>query len=83
MFFSSSLFACRQEVISSFRLFREARSGLQIMKNFPYRHKLQRFEAGLYGEPLPRDLPSDLNIYFPSSPACVSKVRWRANAYGL
>ena len=48
-FLSRNLFACLQEVISSFRLLSEARLGLQIIKYFSHRHKLQRFEAGLYG----------------------------------
>ena len=48
-FLSRNLFACLQEVISSFRLLSEAKSGLQIIKYFSHRHKLQRFEAGLYG----------------------------------
>ena len=37
------------EVTSSLRLFKLARSALQIMKYFSHRHKLQRFEAGLKG----------------------------------
>ena len=45
------MFACLHEVISSFRLFREANSGLQIIKYFSQRHRLHRFEAGLYGAP--------------------------------
>ena len=48
-FLSRNLFACLQDVISSFRLLSEAKSGLQIIKYFSHRHKLQRFEAGLYG----------------------------------
>ena len=44
-----NLRACLQEVTSSFRLFKLARSALQIMKYFSHRHKLQRFEAGLNG----------------------------------
>jgi len=48
-FLSRNLFACLQEIISSFRLLSEAKSGLQIIKYFSHRHKLQRFEAGLYG----------------------------------
>ena len=47
---SRNLFACLQEVISSFRLLSEARSGLQIIKYFSHRHKLQRFEAGCMGQ---------------------------------
>ena len=42
-----NLLACLQEVTSSFRLFKHARSALQMMKYFSHRHKLQRFEAGL------------------------------------
>ena len=42
-----NLRACLQEVTSSFRLFKDARSALQMMKYFPHRHKLQRFEGGL------------------------------------
>ena len=34
------MFACLQEVASSFRLFKVASSGLQIIKYFSYRHKL-------------------------------------------
>ena len=44
-----NLRACLQEVTSSLRLFKLARSALQIMKYFSHRHKLQRFEAGLKG----------------------------------
>ena len=44
-----NLLACLQEVTSSLRLFRVARSGLQIIKYFFHRHKLQRLEAGLKG----------------------------------
>ena len=44
-----NLRACLQEVTSSFRLFKLARSALQMMKYFSHRHKLQRFEAGLNG----------------------------------
>ena len=44
-----NLRSCLQEVTSSFRLFKLARSALQIMKYFSHRHKLQRFEAGLDG----------------------------------
>ena len=43
---SRNLFACLQEVISSFRLLSEAKSGLQIINYFSHRHKLQRFETG-------------------------------------
>ena len=43
------MFACLHEVISSFRLFREPNSGLQIMKYFSQRHRLHQLEAGLYG----------------------------------
>ena len=48
-FFKRNLFACLQEVTSSLRLFKVASSGLQMMKYFSYRHKLQRFETGLKG----------------------------------
>ena len=44
-----NLLACLQEVTSSLRLFGVARSGLQIIKYFSHRHKLQRLEAGLKG----------------------------------
>ena len=44
-----NLLACLQEVTSSLRLFRVARSGLQIIKYFSHRHKLQQLEAGLKG----------------------------------
>ena len=44
-----NLRGCQQEVTSSFRLFKLARSALQIMKYFSHRQKLQRFEAGLNG----------------------------------
>ena len=44
-----NLRACLQEVTSSLRLFKLARSALQIMKYFSHRHKLQRFEAELKG----------------------------------
>ena len=36
---------CLHEVISSFRLFREANSGLENSKVLPQRHRLHRFEA--------------------------------------
>ena len=48
-FFKRNLFACLQEVTSSLRLFKVASSGLQMMKYFSHRHKLQRFETGLKG----------------------------------
>ena len=44
-----NLRACLQEVTSSFRLFKLARSALQMMKYFSHRHKLERFVAGLNG----------------------------------
>ena len=44
-----NLRACLQEVTSSFRLFKLARSALQMMKYFSHRQKLQRFVAGLNG----------------------------------
>ena len=44
-----NLRACLQEVTSSFRLFKLARSALQIMKYFSHRHKLQRIDAELNG----------------------------------
>ena len=40
---------CLNEVISSFHLFRETTSKLQIMKYFSESHMLHRFEAGSYG----------------------------------
>ena len=40
-----NLRACLQEVSSSFRLFKLARSGLQMIKYFSHRPKLQRFEG--------------------------------------
>ena len=49
MFFKRYLFACLQEVTSSLRLFKVASSGLQMMKYFSHRHKLQRFETGRKG----------------------------------
>ena len=48
-FFKRNLFACLQEVTSSLRLFKVASSGLQMMKYFSHRHKLQWFETGLKG----------------------------------
>ena len=48
-FFKRNLFACLQEVTSSLRLFKVASSGLQMIKYFSHRHKLQRFETGLKG----------------------------------
>ena len=48
-FLRRNLLAGRQEVINSFRLFRVPKSGLQIIKYFSQRHKLQWLEAGLYG----------------------------------
>ena len=44
-----NLRACLQEATSSLRLFKLARSALQIMKYFSHRHKLQQFEAALKG----------------------------------
>ena len=44
-----NLRACLQEVTSSFRFFKLARSVLQMIKYFSHRHKLQRLEAGLNG----------------------------------
>ena len=44
-----NLRAYPQEVTSSLRLFKLARSALQMMKYFSHRHKLQRFEARLKG----------------------------------
>ena len=44
-----NLLPCLQEVTSSLRLFMVARSGLQMIKHFSHKHKLQRFEAGLKG----------------------------------
>ena len=35
--------------LNSFRLFKLARSGLQMIKYLSHRHKLQQFEAGLKG----------------------------------
>lgn len=43
-----NLIACQYEVISSFLLFREAKSALQIVKYFYQRHRLHLLEAGLY-----------------------------------
>ena len=48
-FLRRNLFACLQEVTSSFRLFSVDKSGRQIIKYFSHRHKLHRLEAGLYG----------------------------------
>ena len=42
-----NLRACLQEVASSCRLSKLARSGPQMIKYFSHRHKFQRFEAGL------------------------------------
>ena len=47
--FKRNLLECLQEVTSSLRLFRVARSCLQIIKYFSPKHKLHRFEAGLKG----------------------------------
>ena len=44
-----NLHACLQEVTSSFRLFKLAISGLQMIKYFSLSHRLQRFEVGLKG----------------------------------
>jgi len=44
-FLSRNSFACLQEVISSFRLLSEAKSGLQIIKYFSHRHKLACFRV--------------------------------------
>ena len=58
-FFKRNLFACLQEVTSSLRLFKVASSGLQMMKYFSHRHKLQRFETGLKGVVCFRNFPGD------------------------
>ena len=42
-FFSRNLFLCLHLLINSFRLFKIADSGLQIIKYFSAIHKLQRF----------------------------------------
>ena len=44
-----NLLSCAQEVISSLRFFRAARSGPQKMKYFPHMHELQQFKEGLKG----------------------------------
>ena len=49
LFLRRYLLACRQELINSVRLCRVPKSGLQIIKYFSQRHKLQRLEVGLYG----------------------------------
>ena len=55
-FFSGGiLFLVYMKLLSSFRLLRkahaEANLGLQMINFLSQRHKLQRFEAGLYGVP--------------------------------
>ena len=40
--------ACLHDEISSFCLFKEAKSGLQIIKYFSQRHRLHLLEVGLY-----------------------------------
>ena len=45
-FLSRNWFACLQKVISSFRLFTVAKSGMRIIKYFSHRLKLHRLEAG-------------------------------------
>ena len=40
--------ACLHDEINSFRLFKEAKSGLQIIKYFSQRHGLHLLEVGLY-----------------------------------
>ena len=42
------MLACLHDEINSFRLFREAKSGLQIIKYFSQRHRLHLLEVGLY-----------------------------------
>ena len=44
-----NLLPCLQEVTSLLRLFKVASSGLQMIKYFSHKHKLQRFEAGSKG----------------------------------
>ena len=56
-----NLRACLQEVTSSFRLFKLARSALQMMKYFSHRHKLQRFKAGLKRHGLHKTFQVKLN----------------------
>ena len=46
-FFNRNLLECLHEDTCSFRLFRVARQGLQIIKYFSHSHKLHRFEEGL------------------------------------
>ena len=40
--------ACLHDEINSFCLFKEAKSGLQIIKYFSHRHRLHLLEVGLY-----------------------------------
>ena len=47
--FRRNFFAFLHDVNSSFRLFREANSCLQIEKYYSHRHRLHRFEVRLYG----------------------------------
>ena len=42
------MFACLHDEIDSFRLFREAKSGLQIIEYFSQRRRLHLLEVGLY-----------------------------------
>ena len=64
--FKRNLFACLQEVTSSLCLLKVASSGLQMMKYFSHKHKLQRFETGLKGEVCFKFFQVILNFRFAS-----------------
>ena len=46
-FLRANLPACLHGEINSFRLFKEAKAGLQIIKYFSQRHRLHLLEVGL------------------------------------
>ena len=54
--------ACLHDEISSFRLFKEAKSGLQIIKYFSQRHRLHLLEVGLYEDACFKILHVTLNF---------------------
>ena len=47
-FLRAYLPACLHDEINSFRLFKEAKPGLQIIKYFSQRHRLHLLEVGSY-----------------------------------
>ena len=61
-FLRAYLPAYLHDEISSFRLFKEAKSGLQIIKNFSQRYRLHLLEVGLYEDAYFKILHVTLNF---------------------